>query len=210
MRTLLVLSAMLISGSGCAAPAPSSELLGSSSPSERATTTSRRDAGASTVQPVVVEEGDATAVTPVPSGSGNWQGHVATTTAVDFGGGVFCAYRVVLSDIDVTLTLDQQGRITASRIQSTMTETTPSSCQAAPLGVQENDYAFDASTSTPAVLLTASLAPDAKNLPLANVTINAALVDVQNMRASIVFQRTGGTAASLDWKVTTEVQLTKH
>ena len=48
MRTLLVLSVMMVSG--CAAPVPSTELLGSSSPSQRGTT-GGKDAGESAVQP---------------------------------------------------------------------------------------------------------------------------------------------------------------
>ena len=204
MRTILVLTAMLVSA--CSAPAPAEVF--TAKPDTAATT--KHDAGATTVQPVVVEEGDTSSAAPTTSDAILWRGQIATTSPVAFGGGIYCSYSVVLSSIDVTLSLDRQGRVTASTIRNTMTESTPPDCPAAALGVQQNIYGFDATTQKPPVGLTVSLAPDAKNLPLANITLDAEVDDADHMSASIVFQRTGGTDPSLNWKVTTQVQLTQQ
>lgn len=203
MRTLTILATTL--AIGCAAPAPTRPFDTDGAPRRDATKDERTDADVAPLDPVVVDDGVRETAT-----SNVWIGHVATVAPVDFGGGVFCSYRVVLSEVEVTLTVDPKGHVTSSRVHCTMTETTTAQCPAAPLGVRQNEFAYDESKDAPAALFAATLTPDPGNLPLASVTVTAEPGDARAMRAQLVFQRFGGTAASLDWTATTVVSLLRR
>ena len=206
MRTFMILATTL--AIGCSAPTPTRPFDTDGTTRRDATKDEPTDADATPLDPVVVDDG--VRETEPATTSNVWSGRVATVAPVDFGGGVFCSYRVVLSDVQVTLTVDPKGHVTSSRVKCTMTETTTAQCPAAPLGVRQNDFAYDASRDAPARLFAATLAPDPTNLPLASVTVTADPGDAREMRAQLVFQRFGGTAASLDWTATTAVSLLRR
>lgn len=206
MRTLTILATTL--AIGCSAPAPTRPYDTDGTTRRDATKEERTDADGAPLDPVVVDDG---VRETVPATASNvWSGRVATVAPVDFGGGIFCSYRVVLTDVEVTLTVGPKGHVTSSRVRCTMTETTTAECPAAPLGVRQNEFAYDESKNAPADLFAATLTPDPGNLPLASVTVTAAPGDAREMRAQLVFQRFGGSAPSLDWRATAEVSLLRR
>jgi len=136
-----------------------------------------------------------------------WHGRVDTSPMVDFGGGQWCNYHVVLSDLELHMTLDDAGHIASSDLTNTMTETA-TACDAEPLGVQANSYAFRKPTATTATTLTVMQTPDPNNLPQADVTLVAEAVDATHMRARLLFHRTGAVDNVLNWRDSIDVELT--
>lgn len=151
---------------------------------------------------------DTSGTTPTPPARvpTSWRGHIDTSPMVDFGGGKWCNYHVVLSDIELTMSLDAAGHITASDVTNTMTESA-TACEAEPLGVQRNTFAFRAPANTPATL-TVMQVGDPNNLPQADLTLVATPVDATHMKAQLLFHRTGAVDNVLNWRDAIDVELT--
>lgn len=151
---------------------------------------------------------DTSGVTPiVPGAKGitTWRGRVEATAQTDFGGGPWCDYHVKITNIDVQLALDADGKVVSSDLSSTMNESATACDRGDGLSVQQNAYSFRAPKDEADALTV--LLPDPKNLPQANVALTLAPPDGARMRARLVFQRTDGADAALDWRVITELEL---
>jgi hypothetical protein len=136
---------------------------------------------------------DTSGVTPtIPAAQGitAWRGRVDTTPMVDFGGGKWCNYHVVLSDIELNMTVDGNGHITSSDLGNTMTETA-TACDAQPLGVQKNTYSFRPADANATMTSTVLQVPDPKNLPQAEVTLTIEQAGAGHLKARLLFHRTG-------------------
>lgn len=144
---------------------------------------------------------------PAPAVPTAWSGRLETSPMVDFGGGKWCNYHVVLSNIELHVTLDADGHIASTDLTNTMTETA-TACEAQPLGVQQNMYAFRKAANGAPSALTVMQTPDPNNLPQADVTLVADIRDASHMRARLLFHRTGAVEDVLNWRDTLDVDLT--
>lgn len=145
----------------------------------------------------------ASAKTPASS---SWSGSVATTATVRFGGQGACDYDVTLTNIEVALALDSQGRATTSKVTALMNETTPQ-CQFAPLGTLPLEYDYTAPASGAVQGLAFAPLASADNRPQGTLTITGTATSASAIHATLVFHRTDATEDKLNWTVTAEVDL---
>ncbi|MFO0735449.1 MAG: hypothetical protein U0270_06205 [Labilithrix sp.] len=199
MRSLLTLALLAAMGCDSAdAPAPF-EARSPSSARERDEQTTTAEA--TPEPPSMPTEPPA----PAPRAR-SWAGTIPATRTVDFGGDGFCRYRVVLTNVRVQVTFDAEGKILASNIDNTMTETLAEACDAKPLGKQTNRYLVQASQA-PIDALFVSFEPQPENLPQAQVMLTLEPVDDRTMKGHVTVQRIGGSTPALDWNVDADVEL---
>lgn len=210
MRSLLTLATFaLLAAMGCdsaEAPAPF-QARSSSSARERDEEPAEADGKTTSSETSETPETPAqTAERPPAPSARSWAGTIPATRTVDFGGDGFCRYRVVLTNVRVQVTFDAEGKILASNIDNTMTETLAEACDAKPLGKQTNRYVVQASQA-PIDALFVSFEPQPENLPQAQVMLTLEPVDDRTMKGHLTVQRIGGSSPALDWNVDADVEL---
>lgn len=206
MRSLLTLA--LLAAMGCdsaGAPAPF-QARSSSSARERDEEEHAEADGKTSETPEPTETPTKTTERPPAPSVRSWVGTIPATRTVDFGGDGFCRYRVVLTNVRVQVTFDAEGKILASNIDNTMTETLAEACDAKPLGKQTNRYVVQASQA-PIDALFVSFEPQPENLPQAQVMLTLEPVDDRTMKGHVTVQRIGGSTPALDWNVDADVEL---
>ena len=171
---------------------------GASSGSEQADP----DAAAPSTEPAAGEQADAGADAAAPAPK-TYEGTLAATSKVPFGGGTDCSYTVTLKNVAVDMTVAGTGEVTAATVKDTMIEETP---RCATPTIKPNDQVFDLKSATKTDAGMRLVFTGAKtNQPVTALTADVAETTTGYV-ASLVWKRTDA-KPSLNWTVTATILL---
>lgn len=172
--------------------------------SSAGSTPEQADAGAAapSSEPTAGEESDAGADAAAPAPK-TYEGTLAATSKVPFGGGTTCSYTVTLKNVVADMTVDDAGAITAATVKDTMVEETP---KCATPTIKPNNQVFNLKSATKTDAGMHLVFTGAKtNQPVTALTADVAETTTGYV-ASLVWKRTDSTPA-LNWTVTATIPL---
>lgn len=154
---------------------------------------------------------DASPTADAPTGAGparNFSGVVDATTPVQFGGGPkgFCMYSITLKQLELVLTVQRSGDITAGSVSDLNVEAIVGTCSAGTIPPKIARYTLDSAKPAPGGMQLTFQA-DPLNEPVVAVT-GVVSFDGTKGTAALTFKRGGDTVDPvLDWQVVTSVDV---
>jgi hypothetical protein len=141
---------------------------------------------------------DARVVNPA---SGEWTGAAAQADAT-FGGSPYCTYNVSMQNLNLKVSIDDNGNINSALLTGTMVETTVGGCPFAPLGNKSHTYSGGGSVEGKIIALELNPAPT--NMPHALASFRGQIINGR-LNGTLTLHRINA-AGNLAWTVQSAVR----
>jgi hypothetical protein len=141
---------------------------------------------------------DARIVNPA---SGEWTG-AGAQAGVTFGGSPFCTYNVSMQNLNLKVSIDDNGNINSATLTGTMIETTVGGCPYAPIGSKSHTYSGGGSVEGKTISL--ELNPASTNAPRALASFRGQIINGR-LNGNLTLHRINA-AGNLAWTVQSAVQ----
>ena len=141
---------------------------------------------------------DARVVNPA---SGEWTGAGAQAGAT-FGGSPYCTYNVSMQNLNLKVSIDENGNINSAMLTGTMVETTVGDCPYAPIGSKSHSYSGGGSVEGKTISL--ELNPASTNMPHALASFRGQIINGR-LNGTLTLHRTN-IGGNLAWTVQSAVK----
>lgn len=136
----------------------------------------------------------------------NYSGLLDATTPVQFGGSPFCTYSITLKQLDLKLTVQASGEVTAGSVSNLNVEATVGECTVGVIPPKIARYTLESAKSGPGGT-TLTFQSDALNEPQVALT-GLVIFGNPTSTAMLNFKRGGDTVdPKLDWQVLATVSI---
>jgi len=153
---------------------------------------------------------DTSQPTPATPTDTVWEGALAKTSAVTFGGPPYCDYRVTFTDLTVRLVVGADGVVKSGEARGRMFEEAIA-CEHAPTPASFSTFRFSGADSASALVVdddVVTFTGVTSNSPRSNLAFEGARDTNGTIAATVRIHRTD-IAAPLDWTVVANVRLAK-